>query len=50
MANKTEIRCPHCGRLLGYIDGRAEIKCPKCKAIVEAETHEGRPPMVRTKN
>lgn len=27
-----EYRC-QCGRLLGRFDGRAEIKCPKCRKI-----------------
>lgn len=47
---KTEIRCPHCGRLLFKVrvvpqqqqlvmvidseDGDMEIKCDRCKAIV----------------
>ena len=25
-----EFRCAKCGRLLGRIDGSAEIKCPRC--------------------
>jgi LSD1 subclass zinc finger protein len=28
-----EIRCKNCGKLLGKIDGKAEIKCPRCKEI-----------------
>lgn len=47
---RNEIRCPRCGRLLGYIDGRAEIKCSKCKSIVEAETTDERPPIVKIKS
>lgn len=28
-------RCPNCDRLLGKFEGKGEIKCPRCKAIVE---------------
>jgi LSD1 subclass zinc finger protein len=28
-----EIRCKKCGKLLGYIDGKYEIKCPRCGAM-----------------
>jgi LSD1 subclass zinc finger protein len=28
-----EIRCKKCGKLLGKIEGKAEIKCPRCKEI-----------------
>jgi len=30
-----EIRCKHCGKLLGKIDGTAdaEIKCPRCNTM-----------------
>lgn len=27
----TPIRCPKCGRLLGYFEGRGEIQCPRCR-------------------
>lgn len=33
-----EVRCPECGRLLGKLNGQAQIKCPKCKATVEVDT------------
>lgn len=33
-----EIRCPDCGRKLGNLSGIAQIKCPKCKAMVEVDT------------
>ena len=33
-----EVRCPACDRLLGKINGQAQIKCPKCKAMVEVDT------------
>lgn len=28
-----EFRCVKCGKLLGKIDGNAEIKCPRCSTI-----------------
>jgi len=28
-----EIRCERCGKKLGVISGKAEIKCPKCKHV-----------------
>jgi phage FluMu protein Com len=37
-----EIRCPNivngrrCNRKLGEIEGKAEIKCPKCGMLVKA--------------
>lgn len=33
-----QIRCPACNRLLGNLKGQVQIKCPKCKALVEADT------------
>ena len=32
------IRCPACNRLLGNLNGQAQIKCPKCKALVHIDT------------
>ena len=29
----TEVRCTECNALLGKFDGRAEVKCRKCKTI-----------------
>lgn len=26
-------RCSNCDKLLGLIEGKAEIKCPKCKTV-----------------
>lgn len=26
-------RCSNCNKLLGMIEGKAEIKCPKCKTM-----------------
>lgn len=28
-----DFRCKSCGKLLGKIDGKAEIKCPRCGVI-----------------
>lgn len=28
-----DFRCANCNKLLGKIEGRAEIKCPKCKRL-----------------
>lgn len=33
-----QVRCPQCNRLLGNLNGQAQIKCPKCKALVEVDT------------
>lgn len=33
-----QVRCPACNRLLGNLNGQAQIKCPKCKALVEVDT------------
>lgn len=33
-----EVRCPGCSRKLGNLKGQAQIKCPKCKALVEVDT------------
>ena len=40
-----EVRCPrvlpdgtNCGRKLANLKGQAQIKCPKCKALVEVDT------------
>lgn len=27
----TPVRCPKCGRLLGYFDGMGEIICTRCR-------------------
>lgn len=27
----TEVRCPKCGKLLGYFNGKGEIQCPRCR-------------------
>lgn len=28
-----DFRCSNCNKLLGKIEGMAEIKCPKCKRV-----------------
>lgn len=33
-----EIRCPSCKRKLANLSGQAQIKCPKCKVMVEVDT------------
>ena len=32
------IRCPQCNRRLVDMCGQAQIRCPKCKALVEIDT------------
>ncbi len=36
----TSFRCTNCNKLLGMIEGKAEIKCSKCKMmnIIDGET------------
>lgn len=29
------VRCPKCGRLLGYFEGRGEIICTRCRKDVK---------------
>jgi len=40
MQNLKQIRCPNpqCGRRLVDLKGQAQIRCPKCKALVEIDT------------
>ena len=33
-----QIRCPLCNRRLVDMKGQAQIRCPKCKALVEIDT------------
>ena len=33
-----QIRCPHCNRRLMDLSGHAQVRCPKCKALVEIDT------------
>lgn len=43
--SEFEVNCPRCGKLLGYVDGNAELKCQRCKSIVTV-TKE-RPPEIK---
>jgi len=33
-----QFRCRKCNKLLGYIQGTAEIRCPRCKEINKINT------------
>lgn len=33
----TEVRCPDCGRLLGYFDGKGVVQCSRCRKGVKVE-------------
>lgn len=33
-----QIRCPNCNRRLVDLNGQAQIRCGKCKALVEVDT------------
>lgn len=33
----TEVRCPECGRLLGYFDGKGVVQCSRCRKGVKVE-------------
>ena len=33
-----QIRCPQCNRRLMDLQGKSEIRCPKCKALVFVDT------------
>lgn len=33
-----QIRCPSCNRRLMDLNGQAQVRCPKCKALVEVDT------------
>ncbi len=33
-----QVRCPMCNRRLADLCGQAQIKCPKCRALVEVDT------------
>lgn len=39
-----EFRCSKCNKLLGKIDGRAEIVCPRCRTfnVSKGESHDDR--------
>lgn len=38
MLTLEQIRCPHCNRRLMDMKGQAEIKCPKCRALIFVDT------------
>lgn len=40
MLRLEQIRCPNptCNRRLVDLHGQAQIRCPKCKALVEVDT------------
>lgn len=33
-----QIRCPQCNRRLVDLKGQAQIRCSKCKALIEVDT------------
>ena len=33
-----EVRCPGCKRKLMELNGQAQVKCPKCKLLIHANT------------
>lgn len=35
-----QIRCPLCNRRLMDLKGQAQVRCPKCKALVGINTEE----------
>lgn len=42
-----QVRCPGCNRRLMDLHGYAQVRCPKCKALVEIDT-ENRKVYIRT--
>ena len=40
MLTLEQVRCPNCNRRLVDLNGHAQIRCPKCKALVEIDTVE----------
>lgn len=42
-----EVRCPECGRKLMELSGQARVKCPKCKAMVFADSNKRKPENVK---
>lgn len=37
----SPFRCFNCSKLLGMIEGKAEIKCPKCKTMNSTDPFAG---------
>ena len=33
-----QVRCPNCNRRLLDLNGQAQIRCPKCKSLVDIDT------------
>lgn len=29
----TPVRCPACGKLFGYYEGKGEVICPRCRKV-----------------
>ena len=46
----TAVRCPECGRLLGYFRGEGEMICPRCRkdALVVFNTEKNEIKLSRT--
>lgn len=38
MLTLEQVRCPRCNRRLVDLRGQAQIRCQKCKALVEIDT------------
>ena len=33
-----QVRCPQCNRRLVDLKGQAQIRCPRCKVLIECDT------------
>lgn len=46
----TPVRCPKCGRLLGYFRGEGEVVCPRCRkdAVVFFDTEKQETKLTKT--
>lgn len=44
----TPIRCPKCDKLIGYLEGKGEFMCPRCKdkRIIKFNTEAPKPEKV----
>lgn len=38
MLTLEQIRCPICNRRLCDLNGQAQIRCPKCKSLIDVDT------------
>jgi len=46
-----EMKCPYCGKFIGVLDGKAEIKCPRCWQVAIYQSKPGpAPKSVQDKN